>query len=179
MEYKKTANAVRGVAAGFIFRIISMLFPFIIRTVILMKLGEEYIGLSGLFTAVLNVLNLAELGFTTAIVFSMYKPIADDDTATIKALLNAYRKIYRIVALIVLATGLCTMPFLKYLIKGSYPTDINLYALFAIYLANTVIGYSFFAYKSSLLTAHQRMDVQSGIQSGATLLMYTIQIILL
>ena len=65
MEYKKTANAVRGVAAGFIFRIISMLFPFIIRTVILMKLGEEYIGLSGLFTAVLNVLNLAELGFTT------------------------------------------------------------------------------------------------------------------
>lgn len=179
MEYKKTANAVRGVAAGFIFRIISMLFPFIIRTVILMKLGEEYIGLSGLFTAVLNVLNLAELGFTTAVVFSMYKPIADDDNATIKALLNAYRKIYRIVALIVLAAGLCVMPFLKYLIKGSYPADINLYALFAIYLANTVIGYSFFAYKSSLLTAHQRMDVQSGIQSGATLLMYTIQIILL
>ena len=87
MIIKKTKNAVKSVVAGFISKIISILFPFVIRTVILMKLGEQYIGLSGLFGAVLNVLNLAELGFTTAIIFSMYKPIADDDQTTIKALL--------------------------------------------------------------------------------------------
>ena len=179
MIIKKTKNAVKGVVAGFISKIVSILFPFVIRTVILIKLGEQYIGLSGLFSAVLNVLNLAELGFSTAIVFSMYKPIAEDDITTIKALLNAYRKIYRAIAIIVLIAGLSVMPFLKYLIKGGYPADINLYSLFAIYLANTVLGYSLFAYKSALLTAHQRMDVQSNVQSVINILMYLVQIIVL
>ena len=171
MIIKKTKNAVKSVVAGFISKIISILFPFVIRTVILMKLGEQYIGLSGLFGAVLNVLNLAELGFTTAIIFSMYKPIADDDQTTIKALLNAYRKIYRVIAIVVLLAGLIVMPFLPHLIDGGYPADINLYILFSIYLANTVIGYLFFAYKSALLIAHQRNDIQSNVHSIINILM--------
>lgn len=179
MVIKKTKNAVRGVFAGFLSKIISILFPFLIRTVILIKLGEQYIGLSGLFNAVLNVLNLAELGFSTAIVFSMYKPIAEDDQTTIRALLNAYRKIFRIIAIIVLVAGLCVMPFLPYLISGSYPADINLYVLFSMYLANNVFGYLFFAYKSALLTAHQRGDIQSNVHSIINIFMYMTQIILL
>ena len=179
MIIKKTKNAVKSVVAGFISKIISILFPFVIRTVILMKLGEQYIGLSGLFGAVLNVLNLAELGFTTAIIFSMYKPIADDDQTTIKALLNAYRKIYRVIAIVVLLAGLIVMPFLPHLIDGGYPADINLYILFSIYLANTVIGYLFFAYKSALLIAHQRNDIQSNVHSIINILMYLVQIVVL
>jgi len=63
MIIKKTKNAVRGVIAGFIYKLITLLFPFAIRTVIIYKLGVEYVGLSSLFSAILNVLNLAELGF--------------------------------------------------------------------------------------------------------------------
>lgn len=179
MIIKKTKNAVKGVVSGFIFKIISILFPFFIRTVILYKLGVDYVGLSGLFNAILNVLNLAELGFSTAVVFSMYKPIAEDDKDSIRALLNAYKKIYRTIGIIVLVAGVAVMPFLKFLINGGYPADINLYLLFSIYLANTVIGYFFFAYKSSLMVAHQRNDVNNNIYSVVNILMYVAQIVVL
>jgi len=129
MIIKKTKNAVRGVIAGFIYKLITLLFPFAIRTVIIYKLGVEYVGLSSLFSAILNVLNLAELGFSTAVVFSMYKPIAEDDKDSIRALLNAYRKIYKTIGFIVLFVGLAVTPFLKFLINGNYPVSINLYVI--------------------------------------------------
>ena len=179
MIIKKTKNAVRSVVAGFIYKIITLLFPFAIRTVIIYKLGVDYLGLSSLFSAILNVLNLAELGFSTAVVFSMYKPIAEDDKESIKALLNAYKKIYKTIGLIVLIAGLCTLPFLKFFIGGDYPSSINLYVLFLIYLANTVIGYFFFAYKTSLFAAHQRNDITSNINSIVNILMYVLQIAVL
>jgi len=179
MIIKKTKNAVRGVIAGFIYKLITLLFPFAIRTVIIYKLGVEYVGLSSLFSAILNVLNLAELGFSTAVVFSMYKPIAEDDKDSIRALLNAYRKIYKTIGFIVLFVGLAVTPFLKFLINGNYPVSINLYVLFLIYLANTVISYFFFAYKTSLISAHQRNDIISTVNSIINILMYISQIIVL
>lgn len=179
MIIKKTKNAVRSVIAGFIYKIITLLFPFAIRTVIIYKLGVDFVGLSSLFSAILNILNLAELGFSTAVVFSMYKPIADDDKDTIRALLNAYKKIYRTIGIIVLVVGLSVTPFLKFFISGDYPASINLYILFLIYLTNTVLGYFFFAYKTSLISAHQRNDITSNINSVVNILMYVSQIIVL
>lgn len=179
MIINRKKNTIRGVVFGYISKIVSVLFPFAIRTIIIHTLGRDYIGLNSLFTSILTILSLADLGFGTALVFSMYKPIAEDDTETMNALLNLYRKIYRVVGAIVLVAGLLVMPALPYLINGSYPADINLYTLYLVYLINNVIGYFFFAYKSSLLSAHQRNDVSSKINIIVQTIMYVCQIAVL
>lgn len=179
MKDSRTKNALRNMIFGFLNKFIVLLFPFIIRTVIIKTLGSEYLGLNSLFTSILQVLNLAELGFSVAIVYSMYKPIAENDTKTICALMNLYKKIYRIIGITVIVLGLVLLPFLKCFIKGTYPNDINIYTLYLIYLINTAITYFLFAYKSALLTAHQRSDVTSNVQTITYLAQYTVQIIIL
>lgn len=176
---QRTKNAIRNIIFGFGNKVIVLFFPFIIRTIMIKVLGAEYLGLNSLFTSILQVLNLAELGFSSAIVFSMYKPIAEKDTITICALMNLYKKIYRIIGLIVLIIGIGLLPFLNFFIKGDYPSDINIYLLYLIFLANTVITYFLFAYKTTLLTAHQRSDITSNINSIISILQYIIQIIVL
>lgn len=179
MNNSRTKNAVRNIFSGFFNRIIMMVFLFIIRTVIIKTLGSEYLGINSLFTSILQVLNLAELGFSSAIVYSMYKPIAEKDNKTICALMNLYKKIYTIIGIVILTVGICIMPFLKYLIKGSYPADINLYVVFALYLINTSFTYFLFAYKSAILVANQRSDITNNVLTFTSLIQYILQIIVL
>ena len=153
--------------------------PFFIRTIIIYTLGREYVGLSTLFVSILSILSLTELGIGTAMVFNLYKPINDGDYEIIAGYLNLYKKIYRIIGLIILCGGLAVMPFLRYLISGDVPSDVNIYILFAIYLANTCLSYFFFAYRSSLLAAYQRTDLVTNASTISVLFLYTIQIIVL
>jgi len=175
----RTKNALRNISAGVINKIIMLLFPFILRTVMIKTLGSEYLGLNSLFTSILQVLNLAELGFSSAVVYSMYKPLSIGDDKTICALMRLYRKIYRIIGLSIIICGLCLLPFLKYLISGSYPSDINIYLLFILYLINTSITYFVFAYKCVLLTANQRSDITSNVLTITSIIQYVFQIIIL
>jgi O-antigen/teichoic acid export membrane protein len=179
MQLSKTKNTVRNISVGYISKIIQTLMPFLGRTALLYILGSQYIGLSSLFSSILGILSFAELNFGATMVFSMYKPIANDDKETICALLNLYKKIYRIVGTVVLICGLAVMPFLKFLIAGGYPADINLYVLFFIYLFNSVVGYFAFSYKSSLFSAHQRGDILELVKIFTTVLSYGVQIALL
>lgn len=168
-------RSIKNISAGLANRFLSLAVPFIIRTLIIQKLGMEYLGLNSLFSSILQMLSLTELGFGSAMVFSMYKPIAENDNATVCALLNFYKRIYHYIGIIILAIGLLLMPFLKNLIASDYPQDINIYSVYLIYLANTVISYFLFAYKSSLLTACMRSDVDSNITSICNLFMYIFQ----
>lgn len=179
MKIDRTKNTIRNTLFGSLNKIVGIVFPFIIRTIIIKVLGVEYLGLSSLFTSILQILSLAELGFGTALTFSMYKPIAEDDEEAINALLNLYKKVYRIIGIIVLCVGLVFVPLLPHLIEGDYPNNINIYVLYAIYLANTVISYLFFAYRNALLTAHQRNDVSSKISILTSCVLYIGQIVLL
>ena len=168
----RTKNSIRNIGAGFINRIVLLVFPFIIRTVIIYVLGEEYLGLSSLFTSVLSLLNLSELGFGSALVYSMYRPIEEHNDAQVCALLNFYRKVYHIIGIIVLGIGLMLIPFLRQLIKGTWPQNINIYVLYIIYLLNTVFSYFIFAYKKALITAYQRNDIISHVNSIVNIAMY-------
>lgn len=175
----RTRRAFVNIIWGFIEKIITLICPFIIRTIMIYKLGNEYLGLNGLFTSILQVLSLAELGFGDAIVFSMYKPIIENDNKMLSALLNLYKKVYRIIGMVILCVGLLILPFITKFVKGGYPSEVNIYVLYCIYLFNTVISYFLFAYKESLLKAHQRNDVNSRILSGCNIVMYVLQIIVL
>ena len=179
MKLDRTKNATRNIVFDGALEMMNMLFPFAIRSVMLHYLGTEYLGLNGLFKSLLMFLNLAELGVGSAMVFSMYKPIAEDDTFTICALLRLYRTLYRIIGLAIAAVGLLLMPVLRNLIKGDLPAGMNLYILYLMNLGNTVMTYWLFAYKSSLLQAHQRRDVISKVSLAIRLTEYVLKILIL
>ena len=176
---ERTKKSLENIFFGLINRFVLMIFPFAVKTILIKKLGTEYLGLNNLFSSILQVLSLSELGVGTAMVYSMYKPMAENDNATLCALLNLYKKLYRIIGCVILTLGVLIMPFLDKLIKGSYPADINLYLLYLIYLANTVLSYFLFAYKKSLLEADQQNSIESRINTVASIGMYIGQIIAL
>ena len=179
MKIQRTKNATRNIFFGILYKAITILFPFITRTAMIYIMGTEYVGLNSLFTSILSFLSLTELGVGSALVYSMYKPIAEDDTDAICALLNLYRKLYRYIGLIMLVIGLCLLPFLDKLVSSDCPSDINLYILFLIYLLNSVLSYWMYGYKQALLTAHQRNDVVSKRSMLIQTCMYIVQIVML
>lgn len=175
----RIANTKRNMIWGIINKIMIILPTFILRTLLINILGAEYLGLDSLFTSILQVLSIAELGFDNAIVYCLYKPIAEKDNATVCALLNFYKKVYNIIGYTILIIGLFCLPILHDLIKGSYPADINIYVLYVIYLLNTFFSYVFFAYNNGVIKAHQREDIKSKVTIGVNLIMYIIQSIVL
>lgn len=179
MSDSRSQNTKRNIVSGLIYSGVSILFPFLIRTVIIYALGMEYVGLQSLFSSILQVLNLAELGFSSAVVYHMYRPIAEGDTDTVCALLAYYKKIYRNIGIIILAAGVAIMPWLPKLIEGSWPSDINIYVLYLLYLFNTGISYMLFAYKSSLLSAVQRKDLVDQVSIFISTAKYLVQILVL
>ena len=171
MRIERRKNAVKNIKAGIILRVYQILVPFFMRTAMIYFMGVEYLGLSSLFTSVLSFLNLAELGVGSAMVFAMYRPIAEDDERTICALMALYRRYYRLIGLFIGAAGLALTPFIPRLISGDVPADVNVYLLYLLNLSATVLTYWLFAYKNCLFQAHQRTSVTSRI----TVLTYTMQ----
>jgi len=176
MSNDRTLNTTRNVKWGIGEKLVQMLLPFVTRTLMLKLIGEEYLGLNGLFTSIISVLNMADLGFGIAITYTMYKPIAENDNETLCAILNFYKKVYRIIGGVVLAVGVAFIPFLPFLIKSDIPSDVNIYILFSVYLVNTVLSYWLFAYKKSLLHAYHRDDINTKISLLLTVLQYGAQI---
>lgn len=99
-KIERTRNATRNIVFGIILRIYQIFIPFLMRTAMIYLMGIEYLGLNSLFTSILQVLNLAELGVGSAMVYSMYKPISEDDESTICALMKLYKAYYRIIGLL-------------------------------------------------------------------------------
>lgn len=179
MSDSRTKNTIRNIRAGLFNKIIAIVLPFVNRTAILWILGAEFTGLASLFSSILQVLNLAELGFNTAIVYSLYKPMADRDEKKICEMVSLFKKIYTIVGTIILFGGLIILPFISYLIKGTYPNTINIYLLYLLYLINSAISYYLFAYKECLLIADQRQDISKNIRTVVEILRYGIQLAIL
>ena len=172
MKLDFNKNTKRNIAASTVSRGIALLFPFLNRTMFLWILGPKFLGLNGLFTAILGVLMLAELGFGTAVICSMYKPIADDDRDLVCAYLRFYRTIYRWVGAIIFVAGLCLLPFLRNLVHGELPPGISLHLLYLLHLVNTSLSYFLFAYRGAILGAHHRNDVLTNIRTITSVTQY-------
>ena len=151
----RTGNAFRNAGTSLALQLFNNLLRFVCRTVFIYTLGKEFLGISSLYSNVITILNISELGFSTAITFSLYGPLARQDQKQICALMAFYKKAYRMIGLSILALGLMLMPFLPHLMTGV--TDkVNIYHYYLLYLGQTVVSYLFFAYKSVLLTADQK-----------------------
>lgn len=179
MKLERKKNTIKSAIWGVINRLITILGPFVIRTIIIYTLGKEYLGLSSLFTSILQILSLAELGFSSAIAYSLYKPISENNDELICQILGYFKKVYRVVGIVVLTTGLILMPFLRVFIHGDIPNDINIYALYTLYLINSSVSYFLFAYKSIIFSSYQREDIKNATLSVLMIFQYVFQIVVL
>ena len=175
MKDGRIKNSLRNSFWGTILKILTLVCPFIFRTIIIRYIGAAYIGLNGLFKSIFSVLNMTELGFGTSIVFMMYKPIAEGNKEEINQLLSLMRTIYRIVGAVILTAGLCIIPFLDKLVKNDTGVELNIYLMYCLYLFRSVTSYWLFAYRSALLSAHQRSDVIHKVVISCDICMYLMQ----
>lgn len=179
MKIDRTENASRNIIFGSVLKIYQIAVPFLMRTAMIYFMGVQYLGLNSLFSSILQVLNLAELGVGSAMVYSMYKPIAEDDEMAICALMRLYRMYYRAIGLVIAVVGLLLTPFIPKLISGGLPPELNIYILYLLNLSVTVLSYWLFAYKNSLLQAHQRVDVSSKVTLVTNTVQYVLQFIVI
>ena len=181
MKLERTKNATRNIIFGILYRIYIIAVPFLTRTLMIYFMGVQYLGLNSLFTSILQVLNLTELGVGSAMVYSMYKPIVEDDKDKICQLMRLYRTYYRLIGLVIAVVGCLLIPFIPNLISEdslvNLPPELNVYVLYSLNLAATVLTYWLFAYKNCLLNAHQRNDVASKVSIATMTVQYCVQIV--
>lgn len=173
----RTANSIKNVAVVLIGQILNIMLSFGSRIVFVKMLNAEYLGVNGLFTDVLSILSLAELGFGSAVIYGLYKPLAVNNESKIKALMNFYSRVYRLIGFSVLGLGLILLPFLNVIIKDA-PAISNLNLIFLLYLANSVVTY-FYAYKRSLIIADQKNYIVTFYKSGFFAIVTIVQVVVL
>lgn len=154
-EESRTKKTVKNTLSSFIFQILNKVIMFIVRTVFIIYLNEEYLGINGLFLNILSILSFAEMGLGTAIIYKMYKPIAVNDKDKIKSLMRFYKKAYNTIGIIIFCLGLCVIPFLNFIVKDVEKINENISLLYVLFLINTSISY-FFTYKKSIIIANQK-----------------------
>lgn len=155
MENSRTKNVLKNMLVGTSFQVMSLILGFISRTIFIKILSAEYLGINSLFTNILTILSFAELGIGNAIVFNLYKPIANKDNKKINILLKFYKKTYCLIGIIILIVGFILVPFLPNLISEMPKIEENIYIIYIMFLLDTVISY-FFTYRTSIITADQK-----------------------
>ena len=170
---KSIKNTIVALAEQGIYTVMS----FVCRTVFIYSLGKTYLGFNGLFSDILSLLSLAELGVGTAILYSMYKPAAQGEHKKVAALLNLYKKVYNSIGVVITVVGLCLTPFLKYLISD-VPDMREVPIIYILYLLNTTASY-FFVYKKSILITDQKNYVASLTYICTTTIQNILQIVFL
>lgn len=157
---------------------INTVMGFVCRIIFVRTLAADYLGVSGLFTNILSVLSLAELGISSAITYALYKPLAESDENKITSIMQFYRKAYAAIGCFVAVVGLAMLPFLNIIILEPPAIKENIYLLYLLYLLNTVVSY-FFSYRQALLTASQRQYIVSGYNYVITIVQSIVQIVFL
>lgn len=153
-DESRVKSSLKNTAFTVVGQLIKELMAFVVRTVFIKTLAVEYLGVNGLFTNILSFLSLAEMGVGSALIFSMYKPMANHDEKKIQIYMGVYKRVYRWIGIGVLIAGFSLTPFLSYFIKER-PDIPKLELIYVLYVINTAATY-FFAYKGSIFNADQR-----------------------
>ena len=164
-------------SVAFVAQVSAILMGFFTRVVFTRMLSEGYVGINGLFTDILNILSLSELGVGTAITYALYAPIAKGDIKKQQILMRMFRSFYRMTALFVMGAGLCLIPFLDILMKDRPDVD-HLVLIYCLYLLNSVVSY-LLIYKKTLIDAHQMNYITVLYHNGFLVLQDVCQIIIL
>lgn len=175
----RLSNSIKNISFGLIAQLLQMVLGFVSRTIFIKYLAVEYLGVNGLFSNILSLLSLTELGITSAILYSLYKPLAEKDERKLSGLVNFFAKVYRNIALIIATIGLTLIPFLHQIVENP-PKQLekDLILIYVLFLFNTVSSY-FLQYKASLLHADQKSYEVSKNNILVFLLQNSLQILIL
>lgn len=157
MGNSRTKNSALTMAMSGLRQALTIILTFVSRTVFIYILGAAYLGLNGLFTNILSILALSELGIGVSIAYYLYKPLVDKDTERIKVLMKFYQQCYNYVGLAILGLGCLVMPFLHLLVNLEQDIPENLYFIYLLFLLQNSCTYFFFAYKQTLVSANQEL----------------------
>ncbi len=178
MAKSRTKNTIRNSYVGIISYTITSIMAFVSRSIFIKLLGMEYLGIGGLYSNILTILSLSDLGINTAMIYALYKPLAENDTEKIKSLIKYFSKLYSIIAGVVTIVGVACIPILPYVIKGSALSQFDLIKYYLLVLTNSVCSY-FAISKSTLIRADQHMSIVQLVTYVSTLCVHAVQIILL
>lgn len=173
----RTKQSIINITVNLTGQFLNFLLALLSRSVLAKLLPEEYLGINGLFTNVLNILSLAELGIGTAMLYALYKPVADNNIPEIGKLMNFYRQMYRLIALAVSCLGILLIPFLHILVKDAEQIE-NLVLMYLLYLIQSVSSY-FFVYKTAIIIANQKQYICNIYTYACTICRYILQILVL
>ncbi len=178
----RTQNTIKNAVTGVITQLVITILQFVSRTFFIKYLGAAYLGINGLFTNILTMLSLTELGLDTAINFKLYKPLADGDVPRLQVLMKFYRRAYFAIGSTILALGVALIPFLPKLIKdydSIVELGVNPVLVFLLFLGQSCISYLFFASKSAILKADQKMAITNRVRFWVTIVVSIVQIVTL
>ena len=174
----RTISSILNLIVAFGGQFIGIIISFVARIIFLQILNAEYLGINGLFTNILTILSLAELGIGSAMNFSLYKPLAEKNKEKIKSLMYLYQKAYRIIGIIILTLGIAITPLLPYFINEMPSIPENIYFIYVLFVVNTGISY-FFSYKRALIISDQKRYIATFYRYGFYFLLNLAQIICL
>ncbi len=177
-ERSRTEYSLINMFTGMAGYVINTIVGFVCRIIFVRTLSADYLGVNGLFSNILSVLSLAELGISSAIIYALYKPLAEGNEQKIASIMQFYRKAYMAIGAFVAVVGLVMIPFLNVIIQEPPEIKESIYLLYMLHLATTVISY-FFSYRQSLLTAAQRQYIVSGYSYVITIAQSALQIVYL
>lgn len=170
-------KSLMNMGVAFLSYILTIIFGMIAQVVFIDNLGTEYLGLNGLFTNVIAMLGIAELGIGNAIIYNLYKPIAKNDIEQVKSLMIFYKNCYRVVAIIVFTIGILLIPFLSFFV-GKVTVPVNITFIYLLFLIDIVCSY-LLSYKRSILFATQNNYIINLTHIGYTIITNILQIIIL
>lgn len=155
----RTKNSIKNITFSLVGQTSDIILSFVVRTIFVYYLGAEYLGVNGLFTNILSLLSLAELGIGSAITYSLYEPLANNNSKKIKGIMSVFKKAYISIAGFILLAGLLLLPFLHFFIKDM-PDISNIRLIYIIFLLNSAVSY-LFSYKRALIIADQKKYIDS------------------
>ena len=173
----RTSSMIKNVSWSFLGQGIGIIASFVVRIVFIRFLGSTYLGLDGLFSNILTILSLSELGVGTAITYSLYKPLAEKDESKLKSLMAVFKKVYTIIGLVIFGVGFALTPFLNFFINDM-PDIKGIEIIYMLFVTNTAVSY-FFSYKRNLILADQNRHIETIYRYGFYIAMNVIQIIYL
>lgn len=174
----RTTKSIKNIVVAIFCQIMIIIIGFVARKIFILFLSIEYLGLNDLFTSILTVLSLTDLGLGHAMIFSLYKPLADKDIPVCRALMSVYRKAYLIIGFVVLILGCGITPFITQLIKEIPPNVSGIHIIYVMFVINTSISY-FFSYKRSLITASQNQYQINVVHIIIYFIMNSVQVLIL
>jgi len=174
----RVENSSKNFITGLMNQFLILVFRFVTRTVFIKCLGEEFLGINGLFSNILSLLSLADLGIGTALIYSLYKPIADNDKERQNVIIHYLKRVYFVIGLVILSFSLILLPFIKFVINEDV-TFINIYIVFLLYAFQTASTYLFFASYSEFLNANQKLYIYNKVANVITIISNIVQVVVL